>query len=436
MRELGYHVSDTPAPSECASPPRPPSTSTGSSSTAEWRPPGGSRRFNQWLEDGPARNTRAARGRAENLEGGVGRQRRETNERREPQPSLTQSSRRGILKNGQGSRAVSTAALTDIIANHANQENNPNGESQNTVTMGSGLYVELPEQTRPAGQSDAPIVPTQHDNQDEETITVPRSNTEGIPGSNMTGQGLITLGSTEEVRSIPDTREATSMDEEVLLWTTAQSEGDEQSVILLAGPTASTTIIHLDDPPVRPEPPTQEERRIEPPVSSASEITEAKTEPVDEVEDERPPPAEERRNDDVPAPTNVETVVEIHPEPTEFQATTPVTASTTDSSLSSIVLPGQATGGRSTAPEGVPVPTEVETSPTEMNSAAAIEEPHASPVQPVNEAVSNGERLEQMPSAIGGPALSITGEPSVMESMVTANTGLTKEADVRRSYLS
>ena len=72
MRELGYHVSDTPEPSECASPPRPPSTSTGSSSTAEWRPPGGSRRFNQWLEDGPARNTRAARGQAENLEGELG----------------------------------------------------------------------------------------------------------------------------------------------------------------------------------------------------------------------------------------------------------------------------------------------------------------------------------------------------------------------------
>ena len=191
MRELGYHVSDTPEPSECASPPRPPSTSTGSSSTAEWRPPGGSRRFNQWLEDGPARNTRAARGRAENLEGGVGRERRETNEIQQPQPSLTQSSRRGILKNRQGSRAVSTAALTDIIANHANQETNPNVESEHTATVGSGLYVELPEQTQPTSQCDASTVPTQHDNQDEETITVPRSNTEGVPENRVTGQGLV-----------------------------------------------------------------------------------------------------------------------------------------------------------------------------------------------------------------------------------------------------
>ena len=52
------------------------------------------------------------------------------------------------------------------------------------------------------------------------------------------------------MRSLPETREAsTSMDEDVLLWTTAQSEGDEQSIILVAEPTASTTITHLDDPP-------------------------------------------------------------------------------------------------------------------------------------------------------------------------------------------
>ena len=87
---------------------------------------------------------------------------------------------------------------------------------------------------------------------------------------------------------------------------------------------------------------------MEPPVSSASEITEAKTEPVDEVEDERPPPAEEQENDDVPASTIVETVVEIHPEPRERQEVTPTNASTTDSSISSIVFPGQATGGGST----------------------------------------------------------------------------------------
>ena len=237
----------------------------------------------------------------------MGERRRETNETQEPQPSFTQSSRRGILKNRQGSRAVSTAALTDIIANHANQETSPNVESEHTVTVGSGLHIELPERTQPTSQREASTVPTQHDNQDEETIAVPRSNTEGIPENGVTGQGLVIVGSTEEVRSLPETKEAsTSMDEDVLLWTTAQSEGDEQSIILMAGPTVSTTTIHAHGPPVRPEPPTQEERRMEPPVSSASEITEAKNEPVYEVEDERPPPAEEQENDNVPALTIVQ----------------------------------------------------------------------------------------------------------------------------------
>ena len=70
----------------------------------------------------------------------------------------------------------------------------------------------------------------------------------------------------------------------------------------------------------------------------------------------------------------------------------------------------------------------METPLTEVNSAAVTEEPHISPVQPGNEAASSGERPEQMPSAIGEPALNITGEPSVTESMVTANTGLTKKS--------
>ena len=298
-------------------------------------------------------------------------------------------------------------------------------ESEHTVTVGSGLHVELPEQTQPTGQCDASTVPTQHDNQDEETITVPRSNTEGIPENRVTG--LVIVGNTEEVRSLPETREAsTSMDEDVLLWTTAQSEGDEQSIILVAEPTASTTTIHVDDPPVIPEPPTQEERRMEPPVSSISEITEAKTEPVHEVEDERPPPLEEQENDDVPASTIVETVVEIHPEPTGCQEVTPTNASTTDSSISSIVFPGQATGGGSTALEGVP--TEVETPPTEVNSTAVTGELHTSPAQPGNEAAGSGERPEQIPSAVEEPALNITGESSVTKSMVTANTGLTKRS--------
>ena len=300
-------------------------------------------------------------------------------------------------------------------------------ESEHTATVGSGLYVELPEQTQPTSQCDASTVPTQPDNQDEETITVPRSNTEGVPENNVTSQGIVTTGNTEEVRSLPETREAsTSMDEDVVLWTTAQSEGDEQSIILVAEPIASTTNTHVDDPPVRQDPPTQEERSMEPPVNSASEITEAKTEPVHEVEDERPPPAEEQENDDVPASTIVETVVEIHAVPTEGQVTTPMAASTTDSSISSIVFPGQATGGGSTAHEGVP--TEVETPPTEVNSTAVTGEPHTSPGQPGNEAAGSGERLEQMPSAAGEPALNITQEPSVTESMVTANTGLTKKS--------